>query len=124
MPVRRKKYKGVTINAFGLPVLFNDEKEIETKKNSEKRNFQHICFDSPFKKSAPKNLIVMYDIPHPQKKERDWFRRNLIKFGYIMIQKSVWVGPSPLPKDFLKYVKEIKLGDKFKSFKLAKNYTR
>jgi len=29
--------------------------------------------------------------------------------GYEMIQKSVWVGPSPLPKDFLDYVKEINL---------------
>jgi len=64
----------------------------------------------------------MYDIPHNLKKERDWFRRQLIKFEYIMIQKSVWVGPSPLPKDFLDYLKEIKIGDNFKTFKLAKPY--
>ena len=64
----------------------------------------------------------MYDIPHTLKKERDWFRRQLINFGYVMIQKSVWVGPSPLPKDFLAYLKEIKIGDSFKTFKLAKSY--
>lgn len=64
----------------------------------------------------------MYDIPSGQKKERDWFRRHLIKFGYVMIQKSVWVGPSTLPKDFLSYLKEIKIGDNFKTFKLAKPY--
>ena len=29
----------------------------------------------------------MYDIPSGKKKERDWFRRQLIKFEYIMIQK-------------------------------------
>ncbi|MBK5215715.1 MAG: hypothetical protein JJE53_02830, partial [Candidatus Pacebacteria bacterium] len=40
----------------------------------------------------------------------------------IMIQKSVWVGPSPLPKDFLLYLKEIEIGDDFKIFKLAKSY--
>lgn len=39
-----------------------------------------------------------------------------------MIQRSVWVGPSPLPKEFLDYVKEIKLEDKFKTFKLSKGY--
>jgi len=65
----------------------------------------------------------MYDVPHVQKKERDWFRRHLIKFEYIMIQKSVWVGPSPLPKEFLNYLEEIKIGDKFRTFKLAKSYT-
>ena len=65
----------------------------------------------------------MYDIPTAFRKERDWFRRHLVKFGYIMIQKSVWVGPAPLPKDFLDYLKEIKIGDNFKTFKLAKSYT-
>jgi hypothetical protein len=40
-----------------------------------------------------------------------------------MIQKSVWVGPSPLPKDFLEYVKSIKLLGQLKAFKLAKPYS-
>jgi hypothetical protein len=56
------------------------------------------------------------------KKERDWFRRQLITFGFIMIQKSVWVGPSPLPKEFLDYLRKIKIGDNFKTFKLEKGY--
>lgn len=77
---------------------------------------------SHFKKDAPKNLMVMYDIPHNLKKERDWFRRQLINFSYIMIQKSVWVGPSPLPQEFLDYLTEIKINDNFKTFKLAKSY--
>lgn len=65
----------------------------------------------------------MYDIPHAKKKERDWFRRHLKKFDYIMIQKSVWVGPSPLPREFVSYVKEIGLKDELKTFKLARPYT-
>lgn len=64
----------------------------------------------------------MYDIPHEKKKERDWFRRQLKKFHYAMIQKSVWVGPSPLPRDFLDYVKLIGLKKQLKTFKLAKPY--
>ncbi|MCX6717161.1 MAG: hypothetical protein NTU76_00605 [Candidatus Taylorbacteria bacterium] len=40
-----------------------------------------------------------------------------------MIQRSVWVGPSPLPKDFIDYVKSIGLRDKLKTFKLAKSYS-
>lgn len=109
------------VNAFGLPV-FSSSKKAENRKFNRRRSLYNISFASFFKKNAPKNLIVMYDIPDNLKKERDWFRRHLIKFGYIMIQKSVWVGPSPLPKDFLVYVKEIKIGDSFKTFKLAKSY--
>ena len=39
-----------------------------------------------------------------------------------MIQRSVWVGPSPLPEEFLNYLKQIKLIDCIKTFKLAYNY--
>jgi DNA-binding transcriptional regulator PaaX len=69
-------------------------------------------------------MIVTYDIPANRRKERDWFRRHLQKFDYIMVQKSVWIGPSPLPKDFLNYVKSIGLLKQFKTFKLAKPYTK
>ena len=109
-----RKYKGVTVNSFGIPVF-------DLKKN--KTTNYNKSFSSNFLEESPKNLIVMYDIPDAQKKERDWFRRHLKKFGYIMIQRSVWVGPSPLPKDFLEYVKSIKLLGKLKSFKLAQSYT-
>ncbi|MFA5791835.1 MAG: CRISPR-associated endonuclease Cas2 [Candidatus Paceibacterota bacterium] len=121
---KRFYYKGMQVNAFGLPV-FNSSRKEQNKKYSRKirrRSLYHVSFSSYFKKDAPKNLIIMYDIPHTLKKERDWFRRHLIKFGYIMVQKSVWVGPLPLPKNFLNYLKEIKIGDNFKTFKLAKSY--
>jgi DNA-binding transcriptional regulator PaaX len=114
-------YKGMRVNAFGLPV-FRKDKRIRIKEKNRKKSFYYVAFPSPFEKDSSKNLIVMYDIPHLQKKERDWFRRQLVKFDYVMIQKSVWVGPSPLPKNFLDYLKEIKIGDKFKTFKLAKSY--
>jgi len=113
-------YKGIRVNAFGLPVLSEGKSRI--KKTLRKRKFYYITFHSEFEKSSPKNLIVMYDIPHKMKKERDWFRRQLKNFNYVMIQKSVWVGPSPLPKDFRDYVKLIGLRKQLKTFKLAKPY--
>ena len=108
------------VNSFGLPVFENRIKK--NSKASPKRSSYFISFLSPFQKDSPKNLIVMYDISSIQRRERDWFRRQLVKFGFVMIQKSVWVGPSPLPKDFLDYLKEIKIRDSFKTFKLAKPY--
>jgi len=115
---RKLRYKGVSVNMFGIPNLSEPQKEEKVLK----RKYLH-SFISDFKKDTPKNLLLMYDIPHTRKKERDWFRRQLKNFDFVMIQKSVWVGPSPLPKDFFNYLKRIGLQKEFKTFKLAKSYT-
>lgn len=112
-------YKGVSVNFLGLPI-FSESKKI---KNTPKREYLQ-SFVSDFKKNAPKNLLLMYDIPHARKKERDWFRRQLKNFDFIMIQKSVWIGPSPLPGEFRDYLKRIGLQQEFKTFKLTKSYIR
>jgi len=114
---KKFKYKGVSVNLFGLPSFGDPKKE----KKIIKRKYLY-SFVSNFNQDAPKNLLLIYDIPEGKKKERDWFRRQLRNFDFIMIQKSVWVGPSPLPKDFLDYLKRISLEKNFKTFKLAKSY--
>lgn len=111
-------YKGVRVNALGIPVA-NDRKEF--KKTYRKRDFYYPTF-SVDKKSSPRDLIVMYDIPHIKKRERDWFRRQLKNLDYVMVQKSVWVGPSPLPKSFKDYVKRIGLSRELKVLKLSKPF--
>ncbi len=122
---RKIYYKGIKIGDFGLPKLakLKSNKNFKKESNLRIRSQYHDSFLSPFQKTSPRNLIVMYDIPHEKKKERDWFRRHLKKFNYIMIQKSVWVGPSPMPEDFLDYVDSIGLKNKLKTFKLAKPFT-
>jgi DNA-binding transcriptional regulator PaaX len=114
-------YKGMKLGPMGLPAsLFKNNKR--AKQGDKNRRLYYLTFHSSLRENAPKNLIVMYDIPHEKKKERDWFRRQLKNFHYIMIQKSVWVGPSPLPQDFQDYVKAIGLKEKLKTFKLARAY--
>lgn len=115
-------YKGMKVNAFGLPDFRDSQKEQNKKSKKRIRSLYHTSFSSSFRKDSPKNLLLVYDIPEERKKERDWFRRQLIKFEYVMIQKSVWVGPSPLPEDFLNYLKEIKIKNNFRTFKLAKPF--
>jgi len=115
---RKLKYKGMSVNLMGLPSFSDFKKENQIIKRKYLRSFV-----SSFQKDAPKNLLLIYDIPHVMKKERDWFRRQLKNFDFIMVQKSVWVGPSPLPKDFLDYLKKVDLQKEFKTFKLAKSYT-
>lgn len=114
---RKFHYKGTSVNILGLPTFGDYKKKINIPKRIYLKSFI-----SNFKKDMPKNLLLMYDIPHAKKKERDWFRRQLKNFDFIMIQKSVWVGPSPLPTEFIVYLKRIGLHQEFKTFKLAKSY--
>lgn len=118
------KYKGVIVNTFGLPVSGSNKRDIKKSGKSGKMYHQYQCFEFNYKIGSPRDLVVMYDIPKDKRKERNWFRRHLHKFGYIMIQKSVWVGPSPLPRDFLNYVKHIGLLNQLVTLKLAKPYLK
>ena len=138
-------YKGVQVNLFGLPrfsqykyeslksgisklkkkqyIAKGDSGWFLTVKGREylKRKYDSLVqFNSPFSKSDPRNLLVMFDIPEAKKAEREWLRWHLKKFNYIMVQKSVWRGPSPLPKEFLDYIRKIGLQKNLKMLKLSK----
>ena len=104
---------------------YDDEVMNITQKGREyvKRKIDSLKqFNCKLEKDAPKNLIAMFDIPETKKAEREWLRWHLKKFHYLMIQKSVWVGPSPLPGEFLDYLERIGIKDGLKTFKLAKGY--
>jgi DNA-binding transcriptional regulator PaaX len=141
------RYKGARVNLFGIPIFKKYSQnslsgtlsymckaglleDVDTELKVTKKGQEYIKkkvdslkqFYFNFDKDAPKNLIVMFDIPETKKAEREWLRWHLKKFNYSMIQKSVWVGPSPLPKEFLDYIQSIKIKDCFKTFKLAKGY--
>ncbi len=137
-------YKGMSVNLLGIPKLSLykygslksgisqlKRKQYIIKNNSgwsltpkgkkyfERKYDSLIQFDCPFSKNDPKNLLIMFDIPETKKAEREWFRWHLKKFNYEMIQKSVWQGPSPLPKEFLDYIKKIGLRENLKILKVS-----
>ncbi len=137
-------YKGMRVNLFGIPKLSSykygslksgisqlKKKQYITKDDSGwllttkgkkylARKYDSLTqFDSPFSKNDSKNLLLMFDIPETRKAEREWLRWHLKKFKYVMIQKSVWRGPSPLPKEFLDYIKKIKLQGHLKMLKVS-----
>ncbi len=147
----RLNYKGAKVNAFGVPIFWEDKKnynkssfnktadrlvkkgfiEIRSEKwfltQSGKEYFEnkrklYLKFSSPFILNSPKNLLLMFDIPESKRAERHWLRWHLKEFQYYMIQQSVWVGPSPLPKKFGAHLKNIGLDKYIKTFKLAKPY--
>jgi hypothetical protein len=118
------KYKGMTVNAFGIPVSSSNKKEVKKYQNPKRRYSDYKHFICNFALTAPKDLIIICDFPFSRRSERDWLRYQLKGFNYTRIQKSVWVGPSPLPKDFLDYVKSIGLLNNLKILKLAKPYSK
>ncbi len=46
--------------------------------------------------------LFIFDIPESLKFHRDWIRQELVATGYNLLQKSVWLGKRPLPKNFLR----------------------
>jgi DNA-binding transcriptional regulator PaaX len=138
-------YKGYRCNIFGIPKLSVYEKralslalnrlirlayvitEGEQWKLTEKGKQYYIQKRNSFKQfdslvgNTKQRLILIFDIPEPRKAERDWLRAQLKNQNFKLIQKSVWVGPSPLHKDFVKYLKEIKLTNCIKTFKLSRS---
>ena len=116
-------YKGIRVGVLGLPDFGRPEEKCDDDKTRKVKRYYHPSFSSPFKINAPKDTIITYDIPREYGTERDWFRRQIAKFGYIKIRQSIFAGPSPLPSMFVKYLKEIKIDDKITMLKLARPYS-
>lgn len=45
--------------------------------------------------------IVLFDIPEKESAHRAWIRQVLKNLKFTMLQKSVWVGTSSLPEEFM-----------------------
>lgn len=59
------------------------------------------------KPKGNKKVLVIFDIPEPKKKIREWLRLQLKWWDFKMVQKSVWVGNGPLPKSFALRLKDL-----------------
>jgi DNA-binding transcriptional regulator PaaX len=84
-----------------------------------KAKYRFDLLPSPFTKSDQKKTIVAFDIPETHRREREWLRNQLKTYHYVMIQKSLWQGPGPLPEEFTKHTKELQIDTCIKKFTLA-----
>ncbi len=141
--------KGIPVNIIGLPIFKKYKKQSVRnsfsklqaknfiryegayvkiteggKKFLKKRSVFLPTFESKTNKKSKKDLLLLFDIEEKRKAEREWLRRQLVRFGYEMIQKSVWVGPYPLPSDFIDYLKKIKINQSIKTFRLSGDYKK
>lgn len=72
----------------------------------------------PQVKATDKKVIIAYDIPNEKKKSRYWLRVELVGLGFKILQKSVWLGPAPLPKEFIEHLKTMDLLPHLKFFEV------
>jgi len=68
----------------------------------------------PWRKAArppksEKNMIIIFDVPEIEKLKRDWLSVELKALGFVMLQKSVWFGPAPVPKEFIEALHKLKI---------------
>ncbi|GEM_PF-573984 len=67
--------------------------------------------------------IVIFDIPEKERKKRDMIREELNSYGFKQLQKSVWMGDHPLPKEFILLLDELQLKNKVHLFVIEKRGT-
>jgi phenylacetic acid degradation operon negative regulatory protein len=76
---------------------------------------------SPFTSTYSKNTIISFDIPERDRAIRNWLRHQIKIYGFKKLQQSLWVGPGPLPKNFLLRLKELNIKNNIKIFKVLKS---
>jgi hypothetical protein len=64
--------------------------------------------------------IIVYDIPEKKRGVRDWLRDSLVALGFVILQKSVWLGKSKLPEEFLKSLADLGIIDYVHVFRITK----
>lgn len=60
--------------------------------------------------------VVIFDIPEQKRVLRNLFRRNLKKWGFQPLQKSVWVSKQAVFEKLNNYIKELGLTEYIKVF--------
>jgi hypothetical protein len=71
----------------------------------------------PQHRAGESNMIISFDVPEKLSGRRDWLRNELVHLGFHMIQKSVWFGRAPLPKEFIQELHRFNLLTYIKFFK-------
>lgn len=84
-----------------------------------------MFFDNPYRRVKEKPLkdnkiLVIFDVPETKRKVRTWIRDQIKEWDFKMVQKSVWIGYGPLPKEFIDRLKYLKVNDGVKVYNLRK----
>jgi DNA-binding PadR family transcriptional regulator len=106
-------------NSFWI-ITHNGKKKLKKIKQKEKV----FNIDINYKVEKDNDLkIIIFDIPEKNRKKRDWLRRNLLALDFSKLQRSVWMGGTKLPEEFLKELKNLSLMPYIEIFSVNKKGT-
>lgn len=91
------------------------------RKNEKQKRHDDLPNKIYLKKKIRDKLIIIFDIPESRKHCRDWIRYQLKLLGFIMLQKSVFIGAYQLPADFLHDLRESNMLKYIHVFKITQS---
>tara|TARA_Y100000310_G_scaffold206142_1_gene206499 strand:- start:2297 stop:2728 length:432 start_codon:yes stop_codon:yes gene_type:complete len=109
----RMKRRGLVDNSGGTWKIVPRGKTFHERRLA----FQETERELDERRRRKKNMIVAFDVPEDRRAQRNWLRSELVVFGFEPLQKSVWFGPGPLPRDFINRLGELGLLSCIKFFK-------
>jgi DNA-binding transcriptional regulator PaaX len=112
----RMKKKGLLSNKNGTWKITQEGKDL--LKEKQLSIFMKFSSRKNSNKKLPKTTIIVFDIPEKKRLYRDWLRSELVNFGFELVQKSVWFGPT-LPREFIKYLGERNILEYVRFFKVT-----
>src|SRR3989344_1512740 len=63
-----------------------------------------------YPKQQSKNvIIVVFDVPERERVKRNWLRAALKNLGLKMVQQSVWLGKTKIPREFIDHIHDLRL---------------
>ena len=90
------------------------------KKELERLYFERVDYHGT---PSLKYTIVVFDVPQIEQKKRRWIRDALRNMGFVMVQRSVWIGKIKIPKEFLDDLSKLRLLDFVHIFEIKKTGT-
>lgn len=70
-------------------------------------------------KLSKQKIIIIFDIEEKERWKRSWIRAVLKNLNFEMLQKSVWLGKTILPKEFAEDLKKLNLLKAVKIFSVS-----
>jgi DNA-binding transcriptional regulator PaaX len=98
----RLKKQGLIENQKGTWIITKHGEKYTASDNQPLKFFQKNIIHK-----TSRRILCMFDIPEHERFKRDWLRKQLEILDFTLLQQSVWIGPAPLPQEFLAYTKEI-----------------
>lgn len=90
------------LNKDGLIMRFGSRKKASWKVTKKGRKYLDLVSKKRFSlQEDGKIRLVVFDVPEEDRTKRRWLRGRLTELNYTPIQRSVWIGKTILPKQFL-----------------------